>query len=60
MKNKISEKEEAYTLIANTNNILFRLLGDFVKYHTGKGHLEIRKESSNFVITLKLERKKEK
>ena len=59
MKNeKPSEKEEACTLIDDTNHIIKRLTGDFVKYHTGKGHIEIRKESLNFVITLRLERKK--
>ena len=59
MKKKISEKAETCALIDSTNDILFRLIGDFVKYHTEKGHIEIRKESLNFVITLRLERKKE-
>lgn len=52
------EKEEACTLIDNIHSVIKRLIGDFVKYHTGKGHIEIRKESPNFVITLRLERKK--
>jgi len=56
----ISEKEEVFGLIDDTNSILNRLIGDFVKYHhSGKGHLEIRKESLKFVLTMKLERKKE-
>ena len=57
MKKKLSEKEEACTLIDDTNHIINRLIGDFVKYHTGKGHLEICKESENFVLTMRLERK---
>ena len=52
------EKEEACTLIDGANDLINRLTGDFVKYHTGKGHIEIRKESPNFVIILRLERKK--
>ena len=57
MKQTISSKAEASALIDSTNDVLFRLVGDFVKYHTGKGHLEIRKESKNFTITMRLERK---
>ena len=57
MKNKLSEKEEACTLIDDTNHIIKRLTGDFVKYHSGKSHIEIRKESENFTITMRLERK---
>ena len=58
MKKKLSEKEEVFALIDDTNYIINRLIGDFTKYHSGKGHLEIRKESQNFVIILRLERKK--
>ncbi len=59
MKNKLSEKEEANALIDDTNYVINWLIGDFVKYHAGKGHLEVRKESENFVLTMRLERKKE-
>jgi len=56
----ISEKEEACALIDGINLVIIRLIGDFVKYHhSGKGHLEIRKESASFVVTTRLERKKE-
>ena len=60
MKQTISPKEEAFALIDDTNYVINRLIGDFVKYHhSGKGHLEIRKESQEFVLTMRLERKKE-
>ena len=52
-------KEEACALIDDANDVIKRLIGDFVKYHTGKGHLEIHKESPKFVITIRLERKRE-
>ena len=57
MKKKLSEKEEANALIDDTNSVINRLIGDFVKYHTGKGHLEICKHSPNFILTIRLERK---
>ena len=60
MKKKLSEKEEAFALIDDTNYIVNRLIGDFVKYHTGKGHLEIHKKSENFVLIMRLERKEAK
>jgi len=54
-----SEKEEVFGLIDDTNSILNRLIGDFVKYHhSGKGHLEISKQSPKFVLTMRLDRKK--
>ena len=58
MKNKLSEEDEAQILIINTTDLIKLFSDDFVKYHTKKGHIEIRKESPNFVITLRLERKK--
>lgn len=54
---KIFEKEEACTLIDDIHSVIKRLTGDFVKYHTEKGHIEIRKESENFTIIMRLERK---
>ena len=60
MKKVISEKEEVFALIDDTNYVINWLIGDFVKYHhSGKGHLEICKKSANFVLTIRLERKKE-
>ena len=58
MKKKLSGKEEAFALIDDINYIINRLIGDFVKYHTGKGHLQICTESPKFVLTMRLERKK--
>ena len=58
MKNKLSEEDEAQILIINATDLIKLFSDDFVKYHTGKGHIEIRKESLNFVIILRLERKK--
>lgn len=57
MKKKLSGKEEAFALIDDANYVINRLIGDFVKYPIRKGHLEIRKESQNFVLTMRLERK---
>jgi len=57
MKN---EKEEVYSLIDDANYVLNQLIGYFVKYHhSGKGHLEISKETPKFVLTMRLDRKKE-
>ena len=58
MKKKLSEKEEATALIDDTYSVINRLTGDFVKYHTGSGYIEICKESEIFVLTMRLERKK--
>ena len=51
-------EDEAHILVNDTTKLLHGLLGDFVKDCRNKGHIEIRKESPNFVITLRLERKK--
>jgi len=56
-ENNLSEKGEVTALIDSVNDIIHRLIGDFVKYHSGKGHLEIRKESSHFILIMRLERK---
>ena len=57
MKKKLSEKEEACTLIDDASNLTLRLVGDFVKY--SGGCYKIEKESSHFIATVKLEKKKE-
>ena len=57
MKKTLSEKEEACTLITDTSNLTLRLVGDFVNY--SGGCFKVSKESSHFIVTVKLERKKE-
>ena len=57
MKQTISPKEEACTLIMDTSDLTLRLVGDFVKY--SGGCYKIEKESSHFIATVKLEKKKE-
>ena len=54
---KTSKKEEACTLITDTSDLTLRLVGDFVKY--SGGCYKVEKESPHFVVTVKLERKKE-
>ena len=58
MKKKLSEEDEAQILIINATDLAKQFSDDFVNYRAGTGHIEIRKESSNFVIILRLERKK--
>ena len=56
-KEKISEKEEACTLLVDTNKLSLRLVGDFLKYSGGCFKME--KDSPHYIATVKLERKKE-
>ena len=55
---KVSAKEEVYALVDDTTKLIQRFLGDFTKYME-KGCIKISKESPKFVVTMKLERKKE-
>lgn len=54
-----SEKEEIFALVGDLNHLIQRLAGDFVNYHTGKGYIEMNKESPKFVVIMRVERKKE-
>ena len=58
-KANIPEEDEAFALTEATTALIQRFLEDFVKQSTRKGHIEISKESPKFVITMRLERKKE-
>ena len=53
----ISEKEEACTLITDTSDLTRRLVGDFVNY--SGGCFKVLKDSPHFVVTVKLEKKRE-
>ena len=59
MKKKLSEEDEAQILIINATDLIKQFSDDFVNYRAGTGHIEIRKESPKFVISIRLERKKE-
>ena len=56
-KKNISPKEEANALIVDVSGLTLRLVGDFVNY--SGGCFKVSKESSHFIVTVKLERKKE-
>ena len=56
MKQTISPKEEANALIVDVSGLSLRLVGDFVKY--SGGCFKTSKESSHYIATVKLERKK--
>ena len=60
MKNMNASKEdedEAESLLEDTFVLTQGFSAAFGKYSTSKGHMEIRKESPKFVVTMKLERK---
>ena len=59
MKQKLSEKGEAYLLIGAVTDMMIRFLGDFTKYCVSKGAIEMEKESPKYIVTMRLERKKE-
>ena len=52
-------KEEVCALVDDTTKLIQRFLGDFTKYCMEKGCIKISKESPKFVVTMKLERKRE-
>lgn len=52
-------EDEAHILANDTTKLIHRLLGDFVKDCRNNDCLVIHKKSSNFAITMRLERKKE-
>ena len=53
---KIPPEDEAYTLVENVTGLTESIINGFVE-HFSKGHVEISKESANFHVTMKLERK---
>lgn len=59
-KTNIPEDNEAWSLIESTTMLIQKFRENFVKQSTSKneGHVEVSKESENFVVTMKLERKK--
>ena len=59
-KETLSEFDETYELMSDCFDLVRELRLVFLKDRTRKGHLEICKESPKFVVTMKLERKKEK
>ena len=58
-KSNISEEDEAQVLILNSTYLIKLFSNDFVKQSTRKGHIEVRKESANFAVIMRVERKKE-
>ena len=59
MKKKISLKDEAYVLTEASLALLQIFIDDFAEQSTTKGSVAISEESANFVVTMKLKRKKE-
>ena len=60
MKNlSLAEEGEARVVVEDSSDLIENLLGEFVKQSTRNGYVEISKESENFVVTMRLERKKE-
>ena len=59
MKKKISLKDEAYVLTEASLALLQIFIDDFAEQSTSKGSVAISKESANFVVIMKLGKKKE-
>ena len=60
MKNlTLAEEGEARAVVEDSSDLIEQLLGEFVKQSTRNGYVEISKESVSFVVTMRLERKKE-
>ena len=59
-KETLSEFDETYGLMRDSWDLVRELRLAFLKDYTRKGYLEICKESPKFVVTIKLERKKQK
>lgn len=59
MKKLKTEKEEIYALLDDVFHLINRFTGDFAKYCSNKGCIKLSKESIRFIVTIKLERKKE-
>ena len=59
MKKKASLKDEAYALTEASLALLQIFIDDFAEQSTSKGSVAISEESANFIVTMKLERKKE-
>ena len=57
MKKTLSEKGEACTLITDNSDLTLRLVDNFLKY--SGGCFKVLKDSPHFVVTVKLEKKKE-
>ena len=57
-RSNVPEEDEAYILVENVTGLTESIVNGFVE-HISKGHIEVSKESENFVATVKLERKKE-
>ena len=56
MKGTLTE-DEAYALIEGTTGLFHSVSDTFLK-HAKEGCIEIREESANFHVTMKLERKR--
>ena len=59
-KTNIPEEVEPYKLTEAVTILIPGFINGFVKESRGKGHIEIRKESPKFIVTMRVERKKEK
>ena len=60
MKNMtLADEGEARAVVEDSSDLIELLLRDFEKQSTRNGYVEISKQSANFVVTMKLERKKE-
>ena len=57
-KSNIPSQDEAHALIEATTSLFHSVSDKFLK-HTEEGCIKIRQESPKFVVTMKLERKKE-
>lgn len=51
---------EACTLVVDTTDLIKLFITDFANHCTRKGCVAVTKESDRFVVTMRLERKKEK
>ena len=55
MKKNILPGDEAFVLIEDTTSLFHSVTDNFLK-HTEEGCIKIRKESTRFAVTMKLER----